>query len=80
MGPITEFRKILTENATILEQKTNKQKTTKKQKTNKKTKTKNKQRKNKQKLPILEALHIRNIQPKFNRINFEISANALKCL
>ena len=30
---------------------------------------------NKQKLQILEALHIRNIQPKLNRINFETSAN-----
>ncbi len=29
---------------------------------------------NKQKLQILEAIHIRNIQPKLNRINFEISA------
>ena len=35
---------------------------------------------NKQKLQILEALHIRNIQPKFNRINFQTSANVLKCL
>ncbi len=35
---------------------------------------------NKQKLQILEALHIRNIQPKLNRINFETSANVLKCL
>ena len=38
------------------------------------------QQNNKQKLQILEALHIRNIQPKLNRINFETSANALKCL
>ena len=35
---------------------------------------------NKQKLQILEVLHIRNIQPKLNRINFETSANVLKCL
>ena len=35
---------------------------------------------NKQKLHILEALHIRNIQPKLNRINLETSANVLKCL
>ena len=35
---------------------------------------------NKQKLQIHEALHIRNIQPKLNRINFETSANVLKCL
>ena len=35
---------------------------------------------NEQKLQILEALHIRNIQPKLNRINFETSANVLKCL
>ena len=35
---------------------------------------------NKQKLQILEALHIRNIQPKLNRINFETSDNVLKCL
>ena len=34
----------------------------------------------KQKLQILEALHIRNIQPKFNSVNFETSANVLKCL
>ena len=34
---------------------------------------------NKQKLQILEALYIRNIQPKFNRINFESSDNVLKC-
>ena len=33
------------------------------------------QQNNKQKLHILEALHIRNIQPKLNRINFETSAN-----
>ena len=30
---------------------------------------------NKQKLQILEALHIRNIQPRLNRINFQTSAN-----
>ena len=35
---------------------------------------------NKQKLHILEALHIRNIQPKLNRINFKTSANVLKYL
>ena len=35
---------------------------------------------NKQKLQILKALHIRNIQPKLNRINFRTSANVLKCL
>ena len=35
---------------------------------------------NKQKLQILEALHIRNIHRKLNRINFETSANVLKCL
>ena len=38
------------------------------------------QQNNKQKLQILEALHIRNIQPKLNRINFETCANALECL
>ena len=32
----------------------------------------------KQKLQILEALHIRNIQPKLNGINFETSANVPK--
>ena len=35
---------------------------------------------NKQKLQILEALHIRNMQPKLNWINFQSSANVLKCL
>ena len=35
---------------------------------------------NKQKLQILETLHIRNIQPKLNRINFQTNANVLKCL
>ena len=35
---------------------------------------------NKQKLQILDALHIRNMQPKLNRINFQTSANVLKCL
>ena len=35
---------------------------------------------NKQKLQILEAPYIRNIKPKLNRINFETSANVLKCL
>ena len=34
---------------------------------------------NKQKLQILKAQHIRNIQPKLNRINFQTSANVLKC-
>ena len=38
------------------------------------------QQNNKQKLQILEALRIRNIQPKLNRINFETSANVFKCL
>ena len=35
---------------------------------------------NKQKLQIIEALHIRNMQPKLYRINFQTSANVLKCL
>ena len=35
---------------------------------------------NKQNLQILVALHMRNIQPKLNRINFETKANVLKCL
>ena len=35
---------------------------------------------NKQKLQILEAPHIRNIQLKPNRINFQTGANVLKCL
>ena len=35
---------------------------------------------NKQKLQILEALQIRSMQPTLNRINFQISANVLKCL
>ena len=35
---------------------------------------------NKQKLQILEVLHIRNMQPTLNRINFQTSANVLKCL
>ena len=35
---------------------------------------------NKQKLQILEALHIRNMQLTLNRINFQTSANVLKCL
>ena len=35
---------------------------------------------NKQKLQILEALHIRNMQPTLNRINFQTSANVLNCL
>ena len=38
------------------------------------------QENNKQKLQILVALHIKNIQPKLNRINFESSANVLKYL
>ena len=38
------------------------------------------QQNNKQKLQILEALHIRNIQRKLKRIHFESSANVLKCL
>ena len=38
------------------------------------------QQNNKQKLQILEALHIRNIQPTLKRISFETSANVLKCL
>ena len=32
------------------------------------------------KLQILEALYIRNRQPALNRINFQTSANVLKCL
>ena len=35
---------------------------------------------NKQKLQILAALHIRIIQPRLNRINFQATANVLKCL
>ena len=35
---------------------------------------------NKQKLQILEALHIRNMQPTLNRLHFQTSANVLKCL
>ena len=35
---------------------------------------------NKQKLQILEALNIWNMQPKLNRFNFRTSANLLKCL
>ena len=38
------------------------------------------QQNKKQKLQILEALQIRNKQPKLNRINFETNANVLKCL
>ena len=34
---------------------------------------------NKKKLQILDALHIRNIQPKLHGINFENSSNLLKC-
>ena len=36
--------------------------------------------KDKQKLQILETLHIRNMQPTLNRINFQNSANVLKRL
>ena len=36
--------------------------------------------KNKQKLQILEALYIRNMQPTLNRINFQTRANVLICL
>ena len=35
---------------------------------------------NKQKLQILEALHIRNMPVSLNKINFKTSANVLKCL
>ena len=35
---------------------------------------------NKKKIQILEALHNRNLQPTLNRINFQTSANVLKCL
>ena len=35
---------------------------------------------NKQKLQILEVLHIWNMQPKLNRINFQTNAIVLKCL
>ena len=35
---------------------------------------------NKQKLQILEALYIRNLQPALNIINFQTSASVLKCL
>ena len=35
---------------------------------------------NKPKLRILEALHIRNLQPTLNRISFQTSVNVLKCL
>ena len=38
------------------------------------------QQNNKKKLQNLEARHITNIQPKLKRINFETSANILKCL
>ena len=34
----------------------------------------------KRKLQILKALYIRNIRPKINIINFQTSANVLKCL
>ena len=45
-----------------------------------KTSTILEQQNNKQKLQILKELHIRNIQPTLNRINFETSANVLKWL
>ena len=35
---------------------------------------------NKQNLQVLEALHIRNMQSTLHRINFQTSANVLKCL
>ena len=35
---------------------------------------------NKQKLQILEVLHIKNMQPTLNRIHFQTSANVLKYL
>ena len=35
---------------------------------------------NEQKLLILEVLHIRNMQPTLNRINFQTSGNVFKCL
>ena len=38
------------------------------------------QQNKKQKLQILVSLHIRNIQLKLNKIDFETSANVLKCL
>ena len=38
------------------------------------------QQNNQQKLQILEALHIRNMQPKLNRSNLKTSANVFKCL
>ena len=37
-------------------------------------------KKTKQRLQIIEALHIRNKIPKLNRINFKSSTNVLKCL
>ena len=39
-----------------------------------------KQENNKQKLQILEVLHIRNKHPKLNGITFESSASVLKCI
>ena len=54
---LTQLRKILTDNTTILEHQNYKQK-----------------------LQILGALYIRNLQPALNRINFQTSANVLKCL
>ena len=38
------------------------------------------QQNNKQKLQILEVVHIRKKFPKLHRINFESSTNVLKCL
>ena len=35
---------------------------------------------NKENQQILEALYIRNMQPKINRINFQTNAYVLKCL
>ena len=35
---------------------------------------------NKQKFQILKTLYIRHLQPALNRINFQTSANVLKCL
>ena len=35
--------------------------------------------KNKQQLPILSELYIRDIQPKLNKINFETSTKVFKC-
>ena len=38
------------------------------------------QQNSKQRVEILEDLHIRNKNPKLNKINFESSANVSKCL